>query len=391
VRYEDGALKGEIWVDIAKASELTELNGPELVAMMNRGEPIEVSTGIFFDIEDVAGNWDGEDYDYIARNMRPDHLALLPEGQGACSYKDGCGVRANKGEDKTLKDKDKKPTFEGLEAGQRELHQKIQQYLDGKDVRNEANPIYHYLIEVYEKSFVYRKEMSPEAKLYRQDYTIDNNEDIKFGEEVTEVQEKKEYVDVPENNKNKRKEGDAMANTDKCCPEKVKALIANEANSYTDDDKDWLEALTEEQLGKIETNVKTEDKGDGDKVKDEKITALKADNDRLKKDNDTLKANQKADEPKTLEDYLNTAPPEFKEMVQNGIGLVQEKKDTLVKEILANERNPYTEDQLKAMTVNVLTDLAKLAGTPSYVGNVAAITTDKIEVLELPKMETAKK
>lgn len=40
----------------------------------------------------------------IARNLNPDHLALLPGGTGACSWEDGCGVRANERKDLKMAD-----------------------------------------------------------------------------------------------------------------------------------------------------------------------------------------------------------------------------------------------------------------------------------------------
>jgi len=56
----------------------------------------EVSIGIFSDDEPTSGEYNGRMYLGISRNLRPDHLALLTsDRQGACSWADGCGVRAN--------------------------------------------------------------------------------------------------------------------------------------------------------------------------------------------------------------------------------------------------------------------------------------------------------
>lgn len=59
-----------------------------------RGEKIEVSTGLFTDNEPAQQNavHEGTPYTHIARNYRPDHLAILPDEKGACSCEDGCGV-----------------------------------------------------------------------------------------------------------------------------------------------------------------------------------------------------------------------------------------------------------------------------------------------------------
>jgi hypothetical protein len=42
------------------------------------------------------GEFNGKKYESVARNMIADHLALLPNDEGACNWKDGCGIRANK-------------------------------------------------------------------------------------------------------------------------------------------------------------------------------------------------------------------------------------------------------------------------------------------------------
>jgi len=86
-------LKAEAWLDVERLEEIS----PELLDMVKAGEVIEVSVGAFSDNEEVEGEWNGEEYHYIARNYRPDHLALLPNLVGACSIDDGCGVRVNQG------------------------------------------------------------------------------------------------------------------------------------------------------------------------------------------------------------------------------------------------------------------------------------------------------
>lgn len=88
-----------------KAEAVITSQDPEVRALVQTVK--EVSVAVFS--EDIAseGVWNGEMYYHIAQNHRPDHLALLPEAVGACSWKDGCGIRANvnlKGEAMHLKD-----------------------------------------------------------------------------------------------------------------------------------------------------------------------------------------------------------------------------------------------------------------------------------------------
>lgn len=84
-------LLGEMWLDV----EIVDNLGGEAVSVLQRleaGEPVEVSTAYWRDVEDAQGEWGGKAYNGIARNLRPDHLALLPDEVGACSWQDGCGA-----------------------------------------------------------------------------------------------------------------------------------------------------------------------------------------------------------------------------------------------------------------------------------------------------------
>lgn len=68
---------------------------PDLLEMIENGEPVELSTGLFTqDVPVPPGTKDskGRPYDFIATNYKPDHLAVLAFTPGACSLKDGCGV-----------------------------------------------------------------------------------------------------------------------------------------------------------------------------------------------------------------------------------------------------------------------------------------------------------
>src|SRR5262245_55407948 len=91
VEIDDAALKGEIWIDLDKAHIMGE-RASAIVQKLRRGEPMEVSTAYFCDLDAEPGTWGGRSYTGIARNIRPDHLAILPDEEGACSWADGCGT-----------------------------------------------------------------------------------------------------------------------------------------------------------------------------------------------------------------------------------------------------------------------------------------------------------
>lgn len=112
VNMDGAALKGELWVDIAKAKQL---GGDALRALewLEAGKPLEVSTGFFSATRTEAGTFGGKNYSGIRTNHLPDHIAVLPGTNGACSWADGCGApRVN--EDATLFDRIKAAIVDGF-------------------------------------------------------------------------------------------------------------------------------------------------------------------------------------------------------------------------------------------------------------------------------------
>lgn len=86
-------LVAEGWFDAEKTKEVD----PRVYNALTKGQRIELSTGLHTDNEPAnnGAQWNGRAYTHVARNYRPDHLAILPDQQGACSLNDGCGVLVN--------------------------------------------------------------------------------------------------------------------------------------------------------------------------------------------------------------------------------------------------------------------------------------------------------
>jgi hypothetical protein len=90
-RFEGKALKAEAWLDVERLGMVDW----RVLEAVKAGRVMEVSTGLFTENEGVAGTWGGRPYTAVARNHRPDHLALLPDLRGACSIDDGAGLCRN--------------------------------------------------------------------------------------------------------------------------------------------------------------------------------------------------------------------------------------------------------------------------------------------------------
>ena len=86
--WDGRRLRAEAWL----VPERLEAVDAGILEALEAGQTMEVSTGLFTDNVPSPGVWNGKQYDYVARNHRPDHLAILPTGVGACSVADGCGL-----------------------------------------------------------------------------------------------------------------------------------------------------------------------------------------------------------------------------------------------------------------------------------------------------------
>lgn len=92
---DDDKLAGEVWIDVENAEDVGG-EAQEIVDALNAGESVSVSTSYFGD-RLPSGEYDGKTREQVVGNIRPDHLAVLPNQDGMCSIDDGCmaGIAAN--------------------------------------------------------------------------------------------------------------------------------------------------------------------------------------------------------------------------------------------------------------------------------------------------------
>lgn len=247
-------LKAEAWLDEDKLNEIA----PEILQDILNNKLIEVSVGVFSEEQDEEGTWNGEEYKAVAYNYRPDHLAILTEFVGACSCKDGCGIRTNKdsmeaeltlsGKDLALALNRKGLSFveicSNADASFRERMDAAYTVLRSFETRD----TYCYLEEMYDSYLVYVKSSSDGAKMYKQDYSYESGKLDLTGNPV-EVHRKVEYV--TNNLSINQKEVNMSKECAPCIKEKVDHLIANSQGRWTEDDRDFLQTLSEAQLDKM--------------------------------------------------------------------------------------------------------------------------------------------
>ncbi len=326
-------LKAECWIDVSKISTISPLAYQYILEM----RPLEVSVGVFTDDEKAEGEWNGETYQSIAHNHRPDHLALLPGGQGACSWEDGAGIRANaKKEKKGVNnlEENKQKRIDGYllafsDKGYLDVLSKLQQKMNTFD----GSGIWFFVEEVYEDNFVYYREdqTSGERKYFKRNYSLAEDGTISLDEEIIPVVRKTEYVPISTNVKNKKGVMGTM---------KVKAHIDSLISSgkFTEEDRTKLEALEEAILMKIEPKVNEEVKKVETFGKEEAIIVLQ-------------------ESMKSPEQFLGLLPSEMQDQFRSGLKLHQDKKNALIEKIVTFNQ-VYTADELKAHSMEDLTKLA---------------------------------
>lgn len=242
-------LKAEAWLDEEKLGQVC----PTTLARIKKKEPIEVSVGVFSDNEDVTGDWKGETYESIAKNHRPDHLALLPGGVGACSLADGCGIRLNKEGGNKM---DVNATVTDMETKRAELKMSVAEfYAVPRDPPSESKlPIFD---EAHVRNAMAR--FSQTQGLSSAENATARNKILAkakhFGIDTTGfagVTKNEEVIIDNENNLLIKKEDKKMSEN-KCpkCLEKVNALIANEKSPFAEADREWLLTQNETTLDKL--------------------------------------------------------------------------------------------------------------------------------------------
>lgn len=346
--YIDGdKLKAEAWLDVEKLKAVS----PEASAYIMQQKPLDVSVGVFSDEQEEQGEWNGESYIAIAHNHRPDHLALLPGGRGACSWADGCGIRVNtnfKSKANGMKTEELFKVYKDLnkagfavspvvnETGYMELMQSMSAKFDSMD----SGATYYYMEELYDDKVIYRRrnsEFPGNNALFQQSYEVDEAKKINFVGDPVEVKKETSYLPISTNSFKRTKfnnKSDTTMNVNK----KVEELVANSNGRFVDCDKQWLSNLTDEQLDKIkpQTVVKTE------KQELDVNTALK-----FLKENETK-----------TEDVLELLSKEAKEAYDKGIKLHNDKLKELKDIILANSK-VWAQEELDAMEFDMLDKLSK--------------------------------
>ena len=380
------SLKGELWIDVLKAQ--AHADGPEILRRMEAGEQLEVSTAYFADYEETSGVWKGERYAGIQRNLRPDHLALLPNGIGACNWSDGCGAPrvaeliplfANSADLANNRNEVRFTMNAGIEISFDETARLVRETLNAEDPG-----YYHWLADVFSDFVVYEKEprssgpdvpAMPADKMgmFRRDYSV-KAEKVTLGE-ATKVRRRMSYIEIPANNSQDGRPKEAETNMDK--KQIVDALINNDKTPWKEADREYL-------MNRSECDLKM--------LQPAEAAAPPA-------TSGAPAANAGAEpKPQTLEQYIAGIPdPRLQTMMRQGIATHDARKAELVAKLSANTSCAFSKSELEGMELEYLEKLASTVGV-SYAGAGVPRQNDRSrqdleenqdEVPEPPKILTA--
>ncbi len=410
-------LKTEAWINLDRVKEL----GGDVATAVERlesGDIVEVSTGLFSSVEMTPGTFDGKKYEGIWRNVVPDHLAILPEGViGACSVEDGCGgPRLNSAGEICLKSLDQcnpagcacrdaqrtreqskmtddsSPSLSETEIKSwRGIFDKFKhmfgfkvpgedlvtndEHISDRDTRvaldaaleSEDPSRFHEVVAVFSSKFVYAIGFG--GTLHQRTFEIADDSTITLGSEVTQVRPVTEFVPV-----NVAQEKENMA-TNK---ERVNALIANKRTRFTDDDSKWLKDLSETQLEALEP---VEQKPEETLTPTPKTVVVNTTQKLVQSDEgaDDGKANEKVLKAQTAQEYVDAAPPEVKEALNEAMRTQSARRGELVEKLVDNQACDFSKEELSEMSIPQLEKLAKLARIPDFSGASGPVRTNATE------------
>ncbi len=395
--FTGGKLKAEAWLDPNRLKELA----PTVMSAIQKGTPVEISTGLFTENEVVenGGEWQGERYTHVARNYRPDHLAILPDQKGACSIADGAGLLRNQEKGKigvferiiramSLFDLD---MVQNQDASYEDVRQGLQDALKKSlpvDMSKGAlvvPPPSPYILDIFPSFFIFELN----GKLFKRGYKKGKNSVVLDDEgTVTEVKRVVEYRPVT----NTRGKESKMEKE-----QKVDALIANEGSPWGPEDKEFLMGLDDVRLEKLNTIQNAFFPPKKDKEEEKPEENLPEDEEELEEEEDQQPMKNKGKGKKsptknaeTAEEFVAKAPEAIREVLNAGLAAHKAEKAKLIKTITANSANVFTKEDLEKRPLSDLKGLAALAKpTANYAGQGDVVTenTSEEEPLVPPVMD----
>lgn len=369
-------LKADMYIDVAKA--------PEIVAQFEAGHLMEVSTGYFADTTPNSGLFGGITYNAIQSDIRPDHLAVLPHDVGACSVSDGCGAPRINSRSPKEGNNVSTPKNQQLSPMQR-LMTFAKRLLSNEGSANEtwsalnaALGVDAYVIDYYDDLVIYEVFEDGGYTIQQRGYSIDeetlavtwtSEPEAAVARVSYDTLEEPESTEDPEPTANcgcPNSTPKPKPNSRKKAPMKTNRAERRariRAHEATKDD------LIDELID-VDENELTEDNRDALEALDE--TLLEA-----MLPEEALEELEEEEEPEPVanlsaEEAAAFIPdPAMRAHIVTLARKEQARQDALISGLVANKRNKFTANELRAMGSDQVEKLAEMLQTDNYAGALA--------------------
>jgi hypothetical protein len=343
-KIEKDKMKGELWIEKEKL-ELAE--NADVKESIERGK-LEVSTAYTAYVSDKKGTYNGKPYDGEQFDLEPDHIAVLPNMKGACSWQDGCGApRINSGKEIQVRKTFKEKFFELFQnsilptTDLRELKENQMSFGAITESLYDSFEKDVWISEVYDSFFIYK-----EGDTWRKrNYEI-IEDTVKISENDVEVNRVIQYIEkeMYKNAKNKPNKG--VVKMEKA---KVDLLINCENTKFTEDHREFLSNASDEMFDVLKAEVK-------EVIVKEKVTQNDDGGEDVVVDN-------KKQETLTKEDVqtivTNALSGSIGEAVAKAItaNAEQKEKAEAVAYLSTNGEHGFSKETLEAMDIRALREL----------------------------------
>jgi len=353
---EKGLLVAEAWFNISETQRIA----PDVFERLEAGDPIEVSTGLVIDIHRVDNSYyEGELFEYLATNYKPDHLAILPKDLGACSISDGCGIRQN-----MEQENNEEGNYKENEMKLQEMIDKLAEKtaLNAEELGKMSEEAINTLFADYKLNEEVEEEAEVEKEVVAEEVVAEVEAEVEKEEVVAEVEaEEKAEVEVETN-----EEVEAEAEVE----EAEEEVIAEEEIEAEVETNEEVEAEVEE----VEAEVEAEEE-----------VAVEAEVETKEQENKKEVVINTAEE---LFSSMKIAP-ELMENIKAGIASFNKDKEILIDEIVEAKEDVYTKEELNSKSMDELQKLAKLASGADYsISNAAPAKDAKKAGLARPAFTT---
>ena len=437
-RFVNGHPYAEAVIDYERLSS----SSPQTLEMLQTGSPMDVSVGISgAQAQEASGLWNGETYNEVLSDIEFDHVALLPGRRGACSWADGCGVRVNvcgctdqqetsehKEEptmnlktilttllrrpsepsaptapvnplaalaDRIIADMDndfaatdrdfllglseKQLVWLANEVSLSDIERQLSIFVNSLDTPQYIN----YYRDAYPQAgyFIYETQVrnamtgvTTARQLYKRTFEVAaETGKVTIADDAQAVTEQRTYVPVAPSTANTQpcqtNEGNGSMSKDQI----IANLIACDRTPFSEANRPALSTLDESTLKLLHA----------DNFKG-KVEAPPAAPPVAPTVANAQPPAPEAPKAKTVQEYLDAAPPEIRDVLGEAYADREASKANLIEQLVANKA-PFTKEELQAKNLPELRKLglmAKIDVAPDYSGNGGTPTVDRANVGE---------